>query len=83
METINNQLNAEEVLINADINNISKEKEVENILINNDIKYIIKRNKIESMLLDKDEAKDNITKFLSRRSARLNGENNKVYNFAA
>jgi len=83
MENINNQTSVEEVLINSDINSMNDENEVDKILIENDIKNIIKQRKIESILLDKEEAKNNLKNFLNRRKARLNGENNEVYNSAA
>jgi hypothetical protein len=83
MENLNNQLNVEEVLINSDINNIDNENKVDKIIAESDIERVTKQRKIDSILLDKDEAKDNLKKFLARREERLNGENNKVYNSAA
>lgn len=83
MENLQNQMNAESILINSDIKNIENENNVDKILVENDIDYIVKQRKIESILLDKEEAKNNIKKFLARRKMRLNGEGNEVYNLAA
>jgi len=83
MENINNQIDAEQILINSDINNMNNENEVDKILVENDINDIVKQRKIESILLDKDTARDNLKKFHARRKARLNGESNKMYNLAA
>lgn len=83
MENLQNQMNAESILINSDINNIENENNVDKILVEGDINYVIKQRKIESILLDKEEARNNINKFLERRKARLNGESNEMYNLAA
>ena len=83
MENLQNQINAEVILINSDVKNIENENNADKILVENDIDYVVKQRKIESVLLDKERAKNNLKMFLDRRKARLNGESNEVYNLAA
>ena len=83
MENISNQIEAEVKIINSDVKHINAQNDSDKILLANDIKYIMKQKKIEAMLLDKENAKNNLNMFLSRKNKRLNGEKYEVYNSAA